>query len=172
MENKQTHIPYGFVMGIIMAVVSLAVYVAGFAFKPGMQYVSYIPFLVGIILNALAYSKANDGYVTFGNVYGSCFKASMIVALVMVVWALITIFVFPEMKDKAMVMAHDQMAKDPKMSEETIDTALGYTKKFWNVIVISASIFGTLLYGALFSLVGALAAKKKGPKPITAENSF
>jgi hypothetical protein len=102
MENKNTHIMYGFITGIVMVVVGLIIYLAGWAFKPGMNYVAYVPFLIGIILNAIAFSKANDGFITFGNAFGSCFKASMIVAIVLVAWTIISIFIFPEMKDKAM----------------------------------------------------------------------
>ncbi len=172
MEKKQTHIMYGFVSGIAMAVVGLIVYLAGIAFKPGMQYISFIPFLVGIVLNAMAYSKANDTYVTFGNVFGSCFKATMVAALVTVAWAIITIFVFPEMKDKAINMTHDEMSKNPKMTDEMIDAALNITRKYWNVLVISAAIFGTLFYGAIFSLIGGAVAKKSGERPITSGNTF
>src|SRR4051812_33701569 len=108
MEKKNTHVPYGLVTGVIAVVVSLAFYLSGLAFKPGIQYVAEIPLLAGIILNAIAFSKANDGFVTFGNVFGSGFKMAMIVSLVMIVWSIISIFVFPEMKVKAMEMARSE----------------------------------------------------------------
>jgi Protein of unknown function (DUF4199) len=165
MEKKQIHIPYGFITGLAMVIVGLIIYLAGAAFKPGMQYVSYIPFLVGILLNGIAYSKANDGYVTFGNVFGSCFKASMIVTIVIVAWSLASMAIFPEMKEKALTIAREEMAKNPKMTDDTIDAAINMTKKYWNVFLIAGAIFGTLFYGALFSLIGALVAKKKDAPP-------
>ncbi|MCD6013511.1 MAG: hypothetical protein K0Q79_3373 [Flavipsychrobacter sp.] len=171
-QKKQTHIQYGLITGMIMAVISIAIYLAGWSFKPGMSWLPYLPFLVGILMNAMAYSKANDGYVTFGNVYGSCIKMSMIVALIMVAWALICVFVFPEMKDKAMEYARAEMAKDPKMTEEIMDTALSMTQKFWNPIIIATAIFGTMFWGAILSLIGAAVAKKNGEKPMTAGDNF
>lgn len=167
MEKKQTHIVYGFVTGIIMVVVGLVLYVTGLAFKSqAMSYVSQIPFLVGIIVNAMAYSKANDGFVTFGNVFGSCFKMSMIVALVMMVWSFISMFVFPEMKDKALTMMQEQMAKNPKVTDEQVEMSVNMMKKNWNVFMIAGAVFGTLFYGAIFSLIGGAVAKKNGERPM------
>lgn len=170
MENKQTHIAYGLVSGILMVIVGVIIYLTGKAFVMGMQYVAYIPLLGGIIMNGIAYSKANDGYVTFGNVFGSCFKMSMIVGILMVGWSLLSVFLFPEMKDKAIEMARQQMAKNPKMTDEIMDMSLNYTRKYWNVILVAGSIFGALFYGAIFSLIAGAVATKKGERPFGAQN--
>ena len=172
MEKKNTHIAYGFITGIVMVIIGLIIYLVGAAFKPGMQYVAYIPFLGGIILNALAYSKANDGYVTFGNVFGSGFKASMIVTIVIVIWSVASMAIFPEMKEKAMTMAREQMAKNPKVTDEQIESAMNITKKYWTAFLVAGATLGTLFYGAIFALVGALVAKKKGEKIFTGTDNF
>lgn len=96
---------------------------------------------------------------------------SMIVALVMIAWSLICIFVFPEMKEKGIEYARAEMAKNPKMTDEMMDTAIGMTQKFWNAILIATAIFGTMLYGAIFSLIGALVAKKKDPAVMPFQNN-
>ena len=164
MEKKNTHIMYGFITGIAMVIVSLIIYLLGAAFKPGVQYISYIPFLVGMILNGMAFSKANDGYVTFGNVFGSCFKGAMIVTIVIVVWSVASMYIFPEMKTKAIEIARQSMI-DKKMPDDQIDTALNITMKYWNVFLIAGGIFGTLFFGAIFSLIAGAIAKKKGENP-------
>lgn len=164
MQKVQTHKMYGLITGIIMAVFYLVLYIANLSFKPGWQYVAYIPFLIGIIMNAIAYSKANEHYVTFGNVFGSCFKASAIVAIISLAWAVIMMFIFPEMKEKGIEMARAQMEKNPNVSEEQIDMSLEMTRKYWNVFMVAGSIFITLFYGAIFSLIGSAIAKKKGDR--------
>ena len=158
----------GFITGFAMVIVGLIIYLLGAAFKPGMQYISYIPFLAGIILNGMAFSKANDGYVTFGNVFGSCFKASMIVTIVIIAWSIISMYLFPEMKVKAMEMARQEMVKNQKITDEQLETALDFTKKYWNTFLIAGAIFGTLFFGAIFSLVGAAIPEKKGENPFKA----
>src|SRR3569832_1350393 len=102
MEQKQTHIPYGFVTGLAMAILGVIIYVMGVAFNPAMRYVSMIPYVIGIILNAIAYSKANDHYVTYGQVFSSCFKACAIVALVSLGMSFVMMYAFPDFKEQAM----------------------------------------------------------------------
>jgi len=168
MEKKQTHISYGFIAGIIMVVINLVLYITGVTLKPGMQWVAwiaYIPFLVAIIMNANAYSKANNGNITFGNAFGSCFKCSMIVAIVIVAYSIATIFIFPDMKDRILAMQREQLAKNPKMTDEMIDTSLNMIKKSWNLILILGAVFGTMLTGTIFSLIGAAVAKKNPVMP-------
>ena len=164
MEKKHSHIIYGLITGLVMAVTGLVIYYAGVAFTPGMQYIAYIPFLVGIILNAVSYSKSKDGFVTFGNVFGNCFKAAMVVTLIMVVWSLLSMVIFPEMKEKAITMAREQMMKK-QMTDEQMDTAVNMTRKYWNAFLIAGAVFGNLFWGAIFSLIGGAIAKKKGPQP-------
>jgi hypothetical protein len=166
MEKKQTHLVYGLIAGVITVIISLVLYLTGLMFKSNyLSMISMIPFLIAVILNAMAYSKANDGFVTFGNVFGSCFKLSMIVALVVVAWNIIAIFALPEMKTRIMEMTRETMAKNPKLTDEQIEMSMNITKKYWNTFAIAGAIFGMLFWGAIFSLIGGAVAKKKGEQP-------
>jgi hypothetical protein len=165
MEKKNTHIAYGLITGLVMVVILLGLYLAGLAFTPGMQYVQYLALLVGLIMNAMAYTKANDGYVTFANVFGSCFKAVMIVALVVTAWSLLSSFIFPEMKEKALEVMREQLSKRQKMSDDQLDTALNFYKKNWNILAIAGPLFNTLFVGAILALIAAAIPRKKGVNP-------
>ena len=170
-KKKQTHIIYGFITGLIMAIMNLVIYIANVGFKPGQSWIVnliFLPFLGGVILNALAYSKANDGFVTFGNVFGSGFKATIIIILVMVVWSVISNMVFPDMKEKALELARTKIQESQnaqKMTDEQIETSIDFIRKHWTTIVVGTSILYNLFFGAVFSLIGAAAAKKKGDNP-------
>ena len=166
MDKKNTHMKYGLVIGLIMVVVGAILYISGLALKPGMQYVSYIPFLIGLILNANAFTKENDGFVTYGNVFSSCFKATAIVTLILLVWAVASMYIFPHMKDEILEMTRKKMAEDPKMTDENMDMAMNMTKKYWNVFMVAGVVFITLFWGAIFSLIAAAIPKKKGAAPM------
>jgi len=157
---KQTHIPYGAVSAIVMVIIGLVLYIAGWAFKPGMQYVTNIPFLIGVILNAQAFSKANEGDVSFGQIWSSGFKASAIVAIISLAWLLIANFIFPEMKEKGLEIARQSM-QAKGMADDKIDQALDYTKKYYTLFMTAGVVFGTMIYGAIFALIGAATAKRK-----------
>ena len=161
---KQTHMMYGFITGIVMIVIGLILYIAGIAFKPGVQYITYIPFLIGLILNANAFAKANDGFVTFGNVFSSCFKASAIITILALAWSFISLMIFPEMMDKIMEISREAMEKK-NMSSEQIDQGMEFMKKYMKVFMIGGIVFYYMLSGAIFSLIAASIPKKKGPNP-------
>lgn len=164
---KNTHIVYGFIIAIIMIIINVILYMTGMAFNPDMQYInylSYVPYLIGIILNGIAFSKINDGNVSFGNVFGSCFKACAIVTIVLLVWSFVSFAVFPDLKEKGLEMVHQSMLKR-NMSDEQIDSAMEMTRKSFKVFMIAGIIFGTMFWGALFSLLGAAFARKKGNIP-------
>lgn len=166
MKLKQTHVMYGFITVLAMIIVNVALYVSGLAFQPWAQYVSYIPFLIGLILNANAFSKANDHYVTFGNVFGSGFKATALIILCLLVWSFLSMYlIFPDMKAKAMEMAQEGMVKRG-LSDEQIEKGMEMMKKSFNLFMVAGVVFGTLIVGAIFSLIAAAIAKKKGnPNP-------
>lgn len=165
MEKKHTHMKYGLFTGLAMIIVNLILFKTGVSFNPGMQYVSDIPFIIGIIMNAMAFSKLNDGYVTFGNVFSSGFKACAIITLLLAVWSFASVAIFPELKEKGLEIARKKMAENPQMTDDQIEMALSMTKKYWNVFMVGAIVFGTMILGAVFSLVGAAVAKKKGAMP-------
>src|SRR5690348_13561802 len=162
--KKNTHVMYGLITAIVMIVIGLIIYVAGLSFKPGMQYVVYIPFLIGIIMNAIAFSKANNADVTFGNIFGSGFKVTAIVTLISIVWSFIFVMIFPEIKDKAMEMAREQM-QTKGLTEEQMDQSIKMAQKFFTTFMIAGILFMYLIVGVIFSLIGAGVAKKKPAMP-------
>ena len=165
MNKKQTHLAYGFITGLVTVVISAVLLVTKMNTNKYLSFIGFAVFLVGIIMNGIAFSKANNADVTFGQVFGSCFKATAIVALVSVAWAVISIFVFPNMVDENIDKARADMVAQGKMSEEQIEMAMGMTKKFFKPLMIGGAVFGTLLFGVIFSLIGAAVAKKN-PQPV------
>lgn len=144
-----------------MVILSVVLYVVDVAFEPWARWVSYLPFLVGLILNALAYSKANDYYVTYGNVWGSGFKASAIITLVTLGWGILSLYVFPEMKEKGMELARESMAQR-NMTDEQIDQAVEGTEKLFIPLMMGGIVFMTMIAGAILSAIAAAIPKKKG----------
>ncbi len=159
-KKVQTHIPYGFITALAMIIVGVILEVAKLNMNPAIQWIGMLPFLIGIILNAQAFSKANDADITFGQAFGSCFKATAIVAIVMVAWSVISLMIFPEIQTRAMEKAQTDMMKRG-MSEEQMDMAINMTKKYFKVFAAGGALLMILFLGAIFSLIGAAIAKKQ-----------
>ncbi len=158
----QTHKTYGLLTALAMIIVGVIMHITNVAYTTKWaSWVSYIPFLIGIILNANAFSKANGANITFGQAFSSGFKACAIIALLLIVWSLLSVYVvFPDMKERSIQMAIDQMNEQPGMTDEQIDAAVSMTKKFYLPFLIGGAVFGTMFFGAIFSLIGAAIAKK------------
>lgn len=165
MEHKKIHLTYGFFTGLALIVLGVVMHVSGLSYESWALYVQMLPFLIGILLNANAYAKACDYDVTFGKVFSSCFRATAIVTLVMILWTFISLMIFPEIKEKALEKAMGDMLESGTADEQA-DKAIEITKKFFTVFAVGGALFMFLFWGALFSLVGA-AIVKKNPQPHT-----
>ena len=158
----KTHLTYGLITALAMIVVGLVLHVADLSYEPWAQWITMVVFLIGILMNAAAYSKANNHVVTFGSVFSSGFKATALITILMIVWAFISITIFPEIKDKAMEKAVADM-QEQGLDDEAIDQALGMTSKYFNVFMIGGIILMHIIAGLIFSLIGAAIAKKNPP---------
>jgi hypothetical protein len=168
MDRKQTHLMYGGLTGLALVIFGLVLHVVDLSLQPWVQWAMYGIFLVGVILNAFAFSKANEGFVTFGATFSSGFKTSAIITIVTLAWVLISMMIFPEMKEKGLEMARQSM-EQRGMAEEQIDKGLEMTKEYYTVFAIGGVVFGYMFFGAIFSLIGAAVAPKKGDKPMISE---
>ncbi|MBA3828747.1 MAG: DUF4199 domain-containing protein [Taibaiella sp.] len=159
---KNTHIMYGFLTALAMIILGVLLYVTGNAFSKGGQYLNYVPYIAGILINAIAFSKANGHNVTFGNVFSSCFKMSAIITLVMLVWSFIFMALFPQMMEKGLETARASM-EAKNMTAEQIDQAMKFgTNKIFIAFIL---IFSNMFQGLIFSLIGAAIAKKNPQQP-------
>ncbi|HLO71939.1 MAG TPA: DUF4199 domain-containing protein [Flavipsychrobacter sp.] len=161
---KQTHTTYGLITGLATIIFGALMMVMKMEMDSGLQYVTYLIMLVGLVMNAMAYAKANDNYVTFGNVYGSCFKAVLIMSVLALIWGIVIIYAFPDLKDEVLSKMADKFEKDGT-PEEQAEVAMNMTEKYWGVTMIFGSLIGTMFMGALLSLIAAAIPKKKGAMP-------
>ena len=164
METKtnDTFLVYGIVTGIATVIVSVLLIITNMAYRPGMSYLGQVPFIAGIILNAIAFSKANGGDVNFEQVFKSCFKATLIISLIATLWSIVAPMVFPDMIDKALEAGRAQVEK-MNLSDEQIEKSMSMTRAFMKWLWIVALI-GDLIAGAVFSVIGAAIAKRR-PAP-------
>ena len=161
MERKQTHLKYGLVTGLATVVVNFIIYHFGFDAVSGITLVAYLPLLVGILLNARTYSAANDARITYAQVFGSCFKVTLIVTLITAVYIIICIINFPSMKDRYLELAHNNMVKNPQVTDEMIARSMELMKKTYVPMMIFFTGIYTLIVGFVSSLIGGTIARKR-----------
>lgn len=169
MEEKKvmTHVTKGLLVSGILIVLGVVAHFAGVENEGWYRWIPSILLFGAIIWACVYYSTQMNGQVTFGNVFLHGFKMTAVITVILILWTILSVtLIFPEIKEKAMEMARQQMEESGKLTDSEIDQRLGFTRKFFMIIVITTILFGTLIVGAIAALIGAAVAKKKPVNPL------
>lgn len=154
----------GLVIGLILIIISLAMYFANIDVNGPVKWVGFIIFIAGIIWSVHSYGKQVDYNSTFGNYFAHGFKVSAVVTLLMIIYLAIFIALFPDFKEKVLEQTRAGMHQNDKMTEEQITQAMEISRKFFMVGLIGFTLIGYLIFGALSALIGAAITKKQPDK--------
>src|SRR5664279_1472011 len=166
MEKKSSdYLGKGLMLSLILIVVDL---IGGFAhlrFESWFKWLSTIIAAIAIIVFCIQFGKQRADAVTFGKVFGYGFKISLVVAVLMVVYSLISFYViFPEIVDQILTKTRTDLQAAGKLTDDQIDTQVAMTKKFMQPIPLSIFVFlATLFFNTIASLLGAAFTKKSEP---------
>lgn len=157
----------GLLISLIVIILGIAGYFTGLGLSTGWyNWVVNLILLVAIIFACVHFANQKQGFVTFGNVFLHGFKISAVVTIILLVYTILAFAVlFPDMKEKIFEMQAKQMEKQG-LDEDKIEQASSAMKNFFWPITIGVTIFGTLIWGAIASLIGAAVAKKKKHNPL------
>ncbi len=165
MQQKITStITKGFIVGLIMIVLTLGLTFSGMAVDSPVKWLSYIVFIAGVVISINQYGKQINYNATFGNYFAHGFKISALVTIIMIAYSVIFISMFPEFKDQAIDAARKAMQSRKDISEEDVDKGIEMTKRFFMVGMIGGILLFYLITGTIASLIGA-AITKKDPQP-------
>ena len=164
MEQKIiTPITKGVLLGLILIVVSLVIYFMKIE-DSSIQWIPNGLLVIGVLISVTQYGKQVAHNATFGDYFSHGFKVAALVTIIMIVYLLVFINVFPEFKDKALEQARKQMEAKKSLSPEKIDQALDITRKFFSLFAVLGILIWDMILGAIGALLGALITKKE---PVT-----
>jgi membrane protease YdiL (CAAX protease family) len=157
----------GLIISLVLMVVDL---IGGFAhlrFDTWFRWLSTLLLIILLIIFCIQYGKQQTDGVTFGKVFGYGFKISLVVAVLMVIYSLLSIYlIFPEYIDQVLAKTRTDLEAKGGISDEQIDQAVNMTKKFMQPVPIMLVTFLVMLFfGTIGSLLGAAFAKKSEPVP-------
>jgi hypothetical protein len=173
MEKKSSdYLSRGLILSLILIVVDL---IGGFAqvrFESWFRWLPTIVALVAIIVFCIQFGKRQADGVTFGQVFGYGFKISLVVALLMVVYSLLSFsFIFPELTDQILTKTRSDLQATGKLTDDQIDGQIAITKKFLQPGLRSILFFLiTLFFNTIASLLGAAFTKKTDPDVFKAKS--
>jgi hypothetical protein len=174
MEQKHSILKYSLGPGLVLGAISITYAVVLYVLNVDMienSWVSWINYL--ILIAAIAYyqndykKNYNDGFLS----YGEGVKLGVTIAVIGGFLGAIYSYIFntiidPEYMETMLLKVEAQMAENPQMTQEAIDTAMGFTRKMADpVIQIPTAIIGSAIGGLIFSLI-VTAFTKKSNAPV------
>lgn len=163
-QTVTTSTTKGIVISLILVVIALITYFLNLETTSALQYISYIVFIAGIIWSVNMYGKQIDHVSTFGNYFAHGFKVAAVVTAIMILYVVIFVNLFPDMKQKGIDAARKSMEAKGQLSPDQISQALEFTRKFFLVFIIGGTLIGYLVFGAIAALIGA-GITKRNPAP-------
>ena len=162
-----SHFIAGLLIGLIIIVFSVAGYLTGIYKENWYNWAVNIVLFIAIVIACIAYANQKNNYVTFGNVFSHGFKTTVIIALIILAYTILSmVILFPDMKEKGLELAQKRMEERGNLTDEQIQQGMDFTKKYFMAFVIFGVMIGTLLFGVVASLIGAGIAKKKPVNPM------
>ncbi|MGN6542117.1 MAG: DUF4199 family protein [Ginsengibacter sp.] len=163
-QTVTTSTTKGIVLALILIIIALATYFLNMNQSSALQYISYVVFIAGIIWSVVSYGKQVEYNSTFGNYFAHGFKTAATVTAIMIIYIIVFVIIFPDIKERAIDAVKKAMEAKGKMSQEQISQYIISYRKFFMVIAIAGTLIGYLIFGAIASLIGA-GITKKNPRP-------
>jgi hypothetical protein len=167
MEPKKpiTHITAGLIIAALIVLFAIITNFLGLTQQKGLGALQYLIILGGLILFVNQYGKANNYTESFGNLFAFGFKTTAVFTAIYIVFIVIFFLIFPDIKEKSLEMARQQMEENGKFSDADIERGVEMARKFFWVGVVGGSTIFFIIIGAIGSLLGAAITKKRPNNP-------
>ena len=166
MEKKvTTPVTAGLLISLILIVISLVLYFTGLFTETCAQYCGFVVLVGGVIWSIINHGKEKDSNVTFGKLFGFGFKVAMVVACMMILYTVLSGYLFPDVKRRIIEMATDKALSKPDANEEAIRKGMDLFEKYYTLFLVLGILFWYLVLGVITSLIGAAVTKKRPMTP-------
>jgi len=166
MEKKVTsHIVKGLIISLILILISVISNLTGNERSSWVTWASNIILFGGIVWACISYGNQMNHEVTYGNVFAHGFKTSAVITVITIAFTIIFLLAFPDIKEKALEIARQEMDKQSQLTDDQKDTAMEITRKFFLPITIGAILLMYLIVGLIASLIGAALTKRNPQSP-------
>jgi hypothetical protein len=129
-----------------------------------VKYIGFIPLIVFLFLTQKEYRDLLGGYMTFGEGFLSGFLFAVFLGVLSAIFTYIYYAILsPEMVDKILAASQTKMAEQG-LSQDQIDKALDFSRKYFAAFGTLGALFGTVIIGAIIALIGAAIFKKERSK--------
>jgi cobalamin biosynthesis protein CobD/CbiB len=166
-SSMQNSLFYGLITGAVLVVFSLILYLTGQYMNKTLGYLSFVLLIVGMVYGTLEYRKnSTNGFLSYGKAFKSCFLIGLIAGVITAIYTFVFAqFIYPGYINEIIEQTRESMLTSGReMTEEQIETALEYTRKFTTPVMMTVMIlFMYPAFSAILALITAIFLKKEDP---------
>lgn len=162
--SKNVILNYGLYLGIASILVSVILYALGMHYDQDWKQgtFGFIIMVAIIFLGLKKYKELNNGYLTIGQALKTGVGIALIGGIISLIYSYVFMnFIEPDFMANIMAGAEEKMIEqNPNLTDEQIEQALAISSKMSSpVILASISIFVSLFFGFIVSLITGLILK-------------
>ena len=160
--NKITPLIKGIITGVVLVIVSLSLFYSKLTVESKLHYSIYILYAFGIVWTLISYSRSPSSTGKFAELFGQGFKCFIVVAFIMVAFTAIFSMMHPEFAEDSARYYKEDLLKEKNKTPLEIDEIVAKVKKQYTTSLVSLTIFGYLITGAIITAAGsALLMRRK-----------
>lgn len=157
---------YGLITGGVMIVFNLILFISNLYMNQTLGYIGYLFMLGGMVWGTLEYrKKLQNGFMTYGEAFTSCFLIGLFAGILGVIYIVIFAkFINPGFVNEIVEQARIKMQAKNTLTEDQIETALDYTRKFTTPVWFAIwGLLGSAFMSLVLGLLAAIFLKKTDP---------
>ncbi|QIP17150.1 DUF4199 domain-containing protein [Spirosoma aureum] len=166
-SSTRIALKWGLFLGLALIAITLVMYLTDQAGNGWFNLLTLVAMVAFLILAMRDYRTSTGGYMSYGEGFGIGALLSAVGGLLSA--AFITFYnvvIDPTIQQRAFEQAREKLEEQGKLSDEQIDQALEFSQKFQSPgFTFIAGVFGTLIFGALLSLIIAAFIRRNKTNP-------
>ncbi|GAB3972783.1 hypothetical protein GCM10028806_25390 [Spirosoma terrae] len=158
---------WGVILGISLMLVTLIMYLTDQGSNPWFGLLTLGAMVSVLVLSMQEYRKLNGGFMTYGEGFGIGALLSAVGGLLSSLFnTFYNVVIDPSIQQRAFEQARERLEDQGKLSDEQIDQALEISQKFQSPgFTFIAGVFGTIIMGAILSLIIAAIIRRNRNNP-------
>ncbi len=161
MRRPVAHLLSGLIVGVLVALYTLVIAFLGEMGNKSLGFVALLMMVAGVAFFVWRHGKVSEEALSFGKLFSYGFKATAVMTLVQIGYAVLFYNIFPEYREVLFDVSRAQMMAQGGVSEEQAEAGLAMMRNFFWPMIISGSLFNAMMSGAVGSLIGAGIGKKQ-----------
>jgi hypothetical protein len=164
-SSTQNALYYGLITGAALVVFNLILYITDQYMNKYLGYFAYFILVAVMFWGTFEYRKTYmNGFMSYGKAFSSCFMIGLFSAIIVAVYSFIFAqFIYPGFTEEILEKARESMMNsNQQMSQEQLDTALEWTRKFTSPVMMALwSFVAYLFFSAILALLASIFLKKE-----------